>query len=170
MIKTKRLSEEEIKVITESSAGEYVYIFEYASLSWILREKRVDGEEVKVTDDTNISNHVRSAVKEEAFDPDGGLLDNMDMVTAKQGSLELKKQDTLAKLGEDLAREFMGEEWVGKLALKSVYNEIATCGYCSNEKFCRTVRGRGGIYKCCSDCEEKNPAEIRLDPEEMEAQ
>lgn len=163
MIQTERINEEEIKVTTENSRGTYEYIFEYASFSWILKEKRVNGESQDISKVDNVSNQVRKAVKEEAEDPDGDILDNLDMVTTNQGTLKIKHEDTLAKWGEDLARDFFKEkedERLAELAEDSHYNTLTECKFCGKEKYCREVDDH---YFCCTDCEESNPEELRID-------
>lgn len=166
-IHTERLNDEEIKVITKSPQGTYEYIFEKYAWSWILREKYIDGEEAKVDDDTNISNTVRQAVKDEARDENKGILDNLDMVTSQPHMLKMKHEDTFAKLGEDLMREIYDNEMIERLSEKSLYDTLEECFFCQEEKYCRDVNATSGDYYCCTDCEEKNPEEIRIDQEEI---
>lgn len=170
MIETEQLDDEEIKVKTESSQGVYEYIFEYYSFTWYLKTKRIDGEEVEVTNDTRISQQVRDALKEEAEDPEKGILDNLNIVSSNRTMLNMKHEDTLAKWGENLARDYFHDMDVDSngpvkaLAEKSNYNEQTICHFCDEEKFCREVNNE---YMCCSDCEEENPEEYQLDRENL---
>lgn len=171
MIETTQLSEEEIEVVTESGRGKYRYIFEYTVFSWILREKYINGEEVEVTDDTSISSAVRDAVKTEAHDEDGGILDNMDIVSTRQGTLTMKHEDTFAKWGEDLTRDFIDdEERIQEYIDDSIFNQLEKCFFCQNEKYCRHVGTEDTNYFVCTDCEDKNPDGIRINVNELTVQ
>lgn len=165
MIETEQLSEEELKVTTKNPTGTYEYIFEKCSFSWILREKFIDGEKVEVTGNEHITQGVRQAVKDEAYDENGGILDNLDIVTSNQGALNIKNQDTLAVWGEELARQFLDdEEMIRKLANDSHYNERATCYFCNRIRYCRNVDDK---YMCCTDCEKENPQHLQINRSEL---